>query len=225
MKKPGLFFSGLVLLSVISTFQLGGQEAVAGSNFNVGTDFYSSYIWRGSKFGQGPSLQPYLELSAGGLAVGVWGSFDAFGYTEADPYISYSFPFGLSIGLTDYYYPGLEFFDLSTATGSHAFEVNGGFETGGLSLSANYIINEAGGAASTGGDLYFEAGYSFPNLDIFIGAGDGWHTSDGEFNFCNIGVGTSRDIAITDRFSLPLSGQIILNPDKEQLYVIAGFSF
>jgi hypothetical protein len=51
-----------------------------------------------------------------------FGSFDASGFMEADPYISFLLPMGLSFGLTDYSYPGLEFFDVSTETGSQALE-------------------------------------------------------------------------------------------------------
>lgn len=225
MKKQGLIITGLIVLMLIITIQLNAQDEGSNSKFTVNTDLYSNYVWRGSKFGTGPSVQPGVAYESGGLTLGVWGSFDAAGYAEADPYISYSFPFGLSLGLTDYYYPGLEVFDFSTATGSHALEINTGFETGGLTLSANYIINEAGGAESAGSDMYFQAGYSFSDFELFVGAGDGWHTSDGEFAFCNIGLGTSRDISITDYFSIPVSGQVILNPDKEQLYIVVGFSF
>jgi len=225
MKKQGLFFTGLVVLLVITTTRLRAQEDGINSKFSVNADVYSNYVWRGTKFGTGPSFQPSVTFATGGLTLGVWGAFDAAGYTEADPYISYSLPFGLSLGLTDYYYPGLEVFDFSKTTGSHAFEINTGFEKGGLSLSANIIVNEAGGAESAGNDMYFQAGYAFTNFELFVGAGDGWHTSDGEFNFCNIGFGTSREIIITDKFSIPVSGQVILNPEKEQLYIVVGFSF
>ena len=134
-------------------------------------------------------------------------------------------PFGLSLGLTDYYYPELQVFDFSRTSGSHALEINTGFEKGGFSLGANYILNEAGGAASAGGDMYFQAGYAFTNFELFVGAGDGWHTSDGNFNICNIGLGTSKEIVLTEKFSIPVSGQIILNPERERLYLVVGFSF
>jgi hypothetical protein len=94
-----------------------------------------------------------------------------------------------------------------------------------MSLSANYIVNEAGGIASAGGDMYFQAGYAFKYFNIFVGAGNGWHTSDGDFNLCNLGIGTTKEIKITDSFSIPVIGQVILNPEKEQLYVVVGFSF
>jgi hypothetical protein len=224
MKKLSLLFTGMVAVFLLSA-PLFAQDEEGNSNFSVGADIYSNYVWRGSKLGTGPSFQPSVKFETGGLTLGVWGAFDANGYTEADPYISYSFPFGLSLGLTDYYSPGLEVFETSDTAGSHALEINAGFAKGGLSLSANYIVNEAGGIASAGGDMYFQAGYAFKHFNIFVGAGDGWHTSDGEFNLCNLGIGTSKEIRITDSFSIPVNGQVILNPEKEQLFVVVGFSF
>lgn len=225
MKKSGLFFAGFVVLMFITTIGVQAQEEESVSKFSVGTDFYTDYIWRGSKLGQGPALQPTVKLVTGGLTVGVWGSFDASGYAEVDPYISYALPFGLSLGVTDYYYPGLPVFETSDTAGSHALELNANFTKGGLSLSANYIVNEAGGAASAGGDKYFQAGYAFKHFSLFAGAGDGWHTSDGEFAFCNLGLGTTKVISLFEKFSIPVNGQVILNPDKEQLYLVVGFSF
>ena len=34
----------------------------------------------------------------------------------------------------------------------------------------------------------------------------------------------SKEIKITDDFSIPVSGSIILNPEQEQFYVVIGFS-
>ncbi|HOU31393.1 MAG TPA: hypothetical protein PLL94_03810 [Bacteroidales bacterium] len=226
MKNPKFLIAVVVLLFEINLLNLQAQEQeVQNQKFNVNVDLYSNYIWRGSKLGTGPAVQPSVKFSSGGLTIGVWGSFDADGYTEADPYFSYSFPFGLSLGMTDYYLPDLPLFETSAASGSHALEMNGGFTKGGFSLSANIILNEAGGIASAGGDKYFQIGYAFKYVNIFAGAGDGWHTSDGEFNLCNIGIGSSKVIRITDSFSVPLTGQIIFNPDKEKLFLVAGFSF
>jgi hypothetical protein len=224
MKKLWLLFTAVVALLIVSATPSMAQDEEPKSNFGVGADVYTNYIWRGSKLGTGPSLQPSVKFTTGGLTLGVWGAFDASGYAEADPYVSYAFPFGLSLGLTDYYYPGQSVFETSDTAGSHALEINVGFATGGLSLSANYIVNEAGGAASAGGDMYFQAGYAFKYFNLFLGAGDGWHTSDGEFAVCNIGIGTSKEIKITDTFSIPVNGQVILNPEKEQLYLVVGFS-
>lgn len=217
-----MIFTVLVLL-LISVTVANAQQA--DQRFTAGVDLYSSYVFRGTRFGTGPAVQPSVKFISGGFTAGAWGSFDAAGYAETDSYISFAFPFGLTLGITDYYYPGQYLFDVSEETGSHALEINTGFTKGGFSLSGNYIINESGGAASAGGDLYFQAGYSVSDVNIFAGAGDGWHTSDGKFNFCNIGLGATKTIRITDSFSIPLSGLVIINPEREQLFVIAGFSF
>jgi hypothetical protein len=230
MKKRNLLiFTVSFALFYISNGISAQEEGEKPSKFSAGADFYSNYIWRGSKLGQGPAFQPSVKFSTGGFTLGAWGSFDASGYTEADLFALYEFNFGLSLGISDYYYPTwdgepLSYFDYSDTTGSHAFEINAGYSIGGLSLGANYIINEAGGAGSVGGDMYFQAGYEFKYFNIFLGAGDGWHTSDGEFAICNIGLGTTREIKITDHFSLPVTGQVILNPEKEQFFVVVGFT-
>ncbi len=224
LKIQGTIF--MVILLALTTVAVSAQEAEEkeGPSFSTGVDIYTNYVWRGSKLGTGPSIQPSVKFTAGGLTIGVWGAFDASGYSEADPYISYAFPFGLSLGVTDYYYPSLPLFETSDTAGSHALELNAGYAIGGLSLSANYIVNEAGGAASAGGDLYFQAGYAFDAFSIFLGAGDGWHTTDGEFDICNIGIGTTKEIKITDTFSVPVTGQVVVNPEREQLMIVVGFS-
>ncbi len=233
MKRTRLFGATLTLIAamtMIAPTQIQAQESE--SPFSVGGDLVSSYLWRGTKFGTGPALQPYLEYSIGGFSIGGWGSycFTTNEAAEADLYVSYGFDFGLSIGLTDYYFPGSPYFDYSTESGSHAFEVNLGYEIGGLAIGANYFINEAGGAGTDGGDMYFELGYSFKHFGVFVGGGNGWHTvesdaDESDFNVVNIGVTASKEIAITEKFSLPVSGSLILNPDTEQFHVVVAVSF
>ena len=147
MKRKHLFCSGLTLLFVSMVFtpmQVNAQEEESESLFNVGIDFVSSYIWRGTKFGTGPAVQPSIELSKGGFAVGGWGNynFTSDEGAEADLYLSYGFDFGLSLGVTDYYFPGTEYFDYSDSTGAHAFEINLAYAHKGFSIAANYFINQ-----------------------------------------------------------------------------------
>ena len=226
MEKLSTIILVLALSLPIVTTSTNAQEEESSSPFSVEADIVSNYVWRGTKFGSGPNIQPYVEFGVAGLTVGSWGSF-AFNTTsvvENDFYLSYDFEFGLSLGVTDYYYQG-PLFDYSDSTGSHAIELNGSYEIGGLSLSANYILNEAGGAGTAGGDMYFEAMYSFDNFDIFVGAGDGWHTTTGNFEVVNVGISTSKEIKITDKFSLPVFGSVIVNPQAEIAYVVVGISF
>lgn len=225
MKKIGLFVTGsltLILLNFSVAYSQQNQKKV---DLNAGADFYSSYLFRGTRYGKGPSVQPSVKMTAGGLTAGVWGSFDVNGYTETDPYILYSMPFGLSLGFTDYHYPGLDVFDISKTTGSHAVEFNSSFTKWGLTLSANYVFNKAGGAGSCGSDIYLQAGYQKGRFNVFAGAGNGWYTHDNEFDLCNVGFGVTKSIEITDKFSVPVNGQVIVNPDRKQAYMVVGFSF
>ncbi len=214
-----------IILALTAVLSLGIMSAQEESPFSVGVDVVSNYVWRGSKVDDA-SIQPCIEYSTGGFTLGTWGSWSFTGGTcEADLYASYGFDFGLSIGVTDYYYQGTKYFEYSTDSGAHAFELNAGYEFDKLSLSANYILNESAGAGSEGGDLYFEAAYAFKHFDVFVGAGDGWHTSDGDFMVCNIGIGTSKEVKITDSYSLPVFGQVVVNPEKEEYNIVVGISF
>lgn len=217
----------IVALSLSSAGVKAQDETPKGPQFTAGADIYSNYIWRGTKYGKGPAFQPTVKMTAGGFTAGVWGSFDASGYSETDPYLSYSFPFGLSVGITSYYYPMLG--GAFLADSSNGNEINLGFAKSGFSLSGNYMLNKATTAGTKGGDLYFQAGYAFKKVGITVGAGNGWHTLDDsngkdKFNVCHIGINTSKEIKITDSFTIPVSGQIIYNPDTKLLFLVVGFS-
>ena len=216
-----------VLVFMLSTPLYSQDEET--SPFNTGADFYSSYIWRGTKLGTGPAVQPVLEFSSGFFTSGAWGSFDFSGYQEVDLYLSFSLPSGFSVGITDYYSPDLKYFDYSAASGSHAFELNLAFAGERLSFEADYILNEAGGIGSAGNDLYLQAGFSFRYFSLFVGAGNGWLLNDpeadtGKIKLCNIGIEVSRSLKITDTFEIPVLGQLIFNPDSEQLFLVVGFT-
>ena len=94
-----MVLTGLFILVIISTTNLQAQDEAQKSNFSAGADFYSNYIWRGTKFGTGPSLQPSVKFTSGVFTLGVWGSYDGHGYAETDPYLSFAFKSGLSLGL------------------------------------------------------------------------------------------------------------------------------
>jgi len=239
-----------MLMTFIPT--VNAQEVEEESQWSAGLDIYSSYIWRGTKFGSGPAFQPSVSFATGGFEIGAWGSVnsstdEAF---EMDLYASYAIG-GFSVGLTDYYFGG----DW-TSQNAHYLEPSLSFGIGGFSI-AGYYMFLAGSDADPGvpgspamvdlvtgevtpaveaidpvkksslgssGDLYFQAGYSFKHVDFALGAGDGQYTDNGDFKFCVISVGTSKEIKITENFSLPLSGAVILNPSTKGFFITAGIS-
>jgi uncharacterized protein (TIGR02001 family) len=229
-----LFLTFLMAFTVSFSFVNAQEEETAESPFSVGADLVSSYVWRGVKYG-GPAFQPTVEFATGGFAIGAWGSFGLGpadeAVNEADLYLGYGFGFGLYLGLTDYYYQGSPYFQYSGDTSSHAFELNAAYEIGGFSIGGNYIVNDASnGAGSLGGDMYFELGYAFKYFNVFVGGGNGWHSlpddnGDDKFAICNIGLSASKEIKITDSFSLPVGGLISINPDTEEFNIVATISF
>ena len=55
----------LLLVSLIFCFT--PAQEVKSQDF--GADVVSSYVWRGTQFGTGPHVQPWMELGAGNLQV------------------------------------------------------------------------------------------------------------------------------------------------------------
>lgn len=192
--------------------------------WTLGADAVSSYIWRGTRQGRGPHLQPYAECSAGPVTGGVWGTFDFNGYREVDLYMAMDLPEGFVIGLQDYWMADQPFSDFTAESGSHAFEASLGYESEHVSLNVNYVFNEAGGAGSSGGDLYIESRFSFDYFTAFMGAGNGWHTGEGRFMVCNVGLETGWDVEVSDSFIIPVTAQMIYNPDSGRMFFTAGFS-
>ncbi len=224
MKKTLLIAASLLLLITLSP-KANAQE------WNAGLDIYSSYIWRGLKFGTGAAFQPSIEFSAGGFAIGGWGSFSTGSdeAAEADLYASYGFDLGenasLGITFTDYYFPPSMYFDKN----SHFLEPMISLGLGGFSFDAAYMFYEGAGNGDASGDIYLQAGYSFGAFDITVGGGNGQYTmededEDDKFGISNIAIGTSKEIQITESFALPISGSVIWNPSSEQFYVVVGIS-
>ena len=231
MKKTLLITASMLLMVTLFTPVAKAQE------WNASLDIYSSYIWRGLKFGSGPAFQPGVEFSSGGFAIGGWGSvsssdIEAF---EADLYAGYSFELSetASLGLTftDYYFGG----DWTDGA-NHFIEPLVSLGLGGLSLTGAYMFMPDGSVSADGsdnnGDIYFEASYGFENFSIGLGAGEGQYTykvddngdAKDDFGICNINIGTSKEVKLTESFSLPVSGAIILNPTTGGFFITVGVS-
>lgn len=216
-----------VFLMISST--LSAQTAVSGS-----ADFVSRYLWRGLDFGNTFSIQPSIALTSGDFEVGFWGSYPftntAGGNEEMDLYLGYTLGH-FSVLVTDYYFPnsGGKYGNYDDP-GAHTLEVGlsyGGSESFPLSVTA--FMNVYNDEDNT---VYFELGYSTEvsdvAVDLFVGGtpgGDGGYYGTTEFNLINIGVTASKDVKITDDFSLPVFSSYVLNPNTEVAYLVFGVSF
>jgi hypothetical protein len=222
-------FRKLFLMMTLLGFWASGINSSAQVDVSIGADLMSRYVWRGTDFGDSPSIQPSIELSAGDFVLGAWGAYatntapgdENEAYKEADLYAGYSFGDIFSLTVTDYYFPSEteeeDYFDYDE---NHSFEISGTLTLDKFSFLAGKFFS-----GSDDKSLYFEAGYDFGLVNAFIGAGDEAYSSDGDFNVVNVGIGASKEIKITDSFSLPLSGSVIVNPEKENIYMVVGVSF
>jgi len=211
----------LALVAVLALGTATAQEAE--SDFSVGADLVSSYVWRGTQFGSGPAIQPGVSYATGGLEIGAWGSnsFSMNEGFEADLYAGYSFDFGLGIAITDYYFGG-DWTDGDV----HYFEPALSYGIGDFSILAAYMI---GGGKDENDDFntqdtYLEVGYAFGDVSVFVGAGDGQYTVDGDFALANVGMSYSKDLMLGS-FALPMTGSVILNPSTGNFYTVVGVSF
>ncbi|MBK8807919.1 MAG: hypothetical protein IPO21_15250 [Bacteroidales bacterium] len=225
---------GLITLVSMSTVAFAQEEAKAEVaeeskvSIDGGLDIYSSYVWRGSKFGKGPAFQPWVEGAFGNLAIGGWGSVNA-GSAEAfemDTYISYSFDFGLGITVSDYFFGdsvGLGYLDFKT---NHYIEPSLSYEIKAFTFTGAYMFLPG---FSNGGDMYFEAEFSKGAFSFALGAGNGQYTSAGkfagDFMLCNVKIGASKELQITEKYAIPLSAAVIFNPATEGFFIAAGISF
>jgi hypothetical protein len=230
-------FSVWVMLSMTfvlnSVVEVKAQDEES-SPFSAGADFMSRYVWRGLDYGGAPSIQPCLEFSTGGFAIGAWGAYTtAFaaandkGVQEMDLYATYTFADIFTVGVTDYFFPqesdyNYNYFDYGSDSSAHVLEGMVSFNgLEGLPLSLLVGVNLVNDDDNS---VYFELGYSLSVLDLFIGAGNGVYTSEGGFVVVNVGISSSKEIPITENFSLPVSASLITNPDAKQIHLVFGIS-
>ena len=190
----------LTFVGMLSVGMANAQEEV---EVSVGADVVTNYLWRGQKLGEG-SIQPTLGISYNGLSIGAWGSY---GITnpddtkEFDLTVAYTTG-GFNIGITDYFftnqYDGVKYFKYDAHETAHVYvEFAAPFKLGGLDWSAS--------------------------LGVVPFATDFYSDADG-FAVTNLSVKTTKDIKVTDTFSVPVFGQITANPSNGKAYFALGFT-
>lgn len=129
-----IFFSrktwiGAAFLALTPT----GMNAQSEFQTDVEISVVSKYMWRGSNLG-GLSIQPNANIAWQGLFLNIDGnkSLDGGGHDELDVTLGYKAPFGVNIGVTDYWIndgrnEGQYFFYEEGLT-PHQFEGNIGYE-------------------------------------------------------------------------------------------------
>ena len=205
----------------------------------VGADLVSEYIWRGNKCGDA-ALQPSLGLSAAGLDLLLWGSVgiaNPSDVKEFDITLSYSVG-GATAGITDYWFsagdePNGRYFRYKEGATNHIFEAFAGYDFCFGSICWYTVFAGADFLASS--DRAFSS-YCEVSAPFSIGGVD-WTASLGMVPFestlygtegfavTNISVTATKPIDITERFSLPISAGLRVNPYTEMAYFVFGVSF
>ena len=223
---------GLVLSST-AIAQDKGIEAT------IQADFVSQYIWRGLDAGS-VAVQPTLGIDYKGLSLSAWGSY---GLTNPDDTKEFDLTLayttgGFNIGITDYWFsvggdPDGRYFKYDAHGTNHVFEANIGYDFGPLSLQ--WFTNFAGndGVNKDGKRAY--SSYVEANVPFRLAACD-WTAMAGAVPYATSSYGTSgfavtnlalkatKDIKVTDSFSIPVFAQVVGNPCSQKAYFIFGFT-
>ena len=205
----------------------------------VGADIVSRYIWRGCDLGEA-AIQPTLGVSAAGFDLTFWVSTGIVNWTdtkEFDITLSYSVA-GLSVGVTDYWFnagpePYGRYFKYAKESTNHVFEAFAGYDLGFASISwyTNFAGNDLKADGSSAFSSYCElaAPFSLGGADWtaalgFVPFESPFYGTDG-FAVTNISLTASKELEITESFSLPLSAGLTVNPCSEMSYLTVGISF
>lgn len=204
---------------------------------NVAGDIVSSYVWRG-QYQVGSSIQPTLGVGIKNFSLTAWGSVDftGKGNKEADLTAAYTFR-NITLTATDYWWAGEgknKYFHLDNHTTDHIYEAGitylMPYNRFPLSLSCYTMIG--GGDKKANGkqaySTYMEANYPFTVKDVSMNAFCGFTPCDAAmyqtrgFAMTNIGVKASKNLRLSDSFSLPIYTQVIWNPNKEDVHFVFG---
>lgn len=224
----------IVLWAVMSAAALGAtaQETLEAT---IGADIVSQYIWRGQDLGH-VSVQPSLGVSYRGISLSAWGNtgLESTDTKEFDLTASYTVS-GLSMGINDYWTddPEGRYFLYNAHRTSHVFEAFASYDFGILS-AAWYTIFAGNDGFNPNGkraySSYFEANVPFclTGIDWTATAGvvpfaTDYYNARG-FAVTNLSLKATKEIKVTESFSIPVFGQIIGNPCSQKAYFVFGFT-
>ena len=231
MKKIVLFAMGLAA-SAAALAQEKVETTISG-------DVVSSYIWRGQDLGH-VSLQPTLGIGYKGLSLSAWGSVglsDPSDTKEFDLTLGYTIG-RFNIGITDYWFnsgldPENRYFKYDAHGTNHVFEANVGYDFGfvGLQWFTNFAGNDGmnnDGKRAYSSYVELSVPFKLATVDWTATAGavpfsTDFYGTDG-FAVTNLALKATKDIQVTETFSVPVFGQVVANPCSQKAYLVIGFT-
>ena len=208
----------------------------------ISGDIVSSYIWRGQDLGS-TALQPTLGVSYKGLSLTAWGSTSLVNpddTKEFDLTLAYTIG-GFNIGITDYWFdrggldPEGRYFKYDAHGTNHVFEANIGYDFGFASIQ--WYTNFAGNDGLNKDEKRAYSSYAEVSVPFKLASVD-WTATAGAipyattfynswtsgFAVTNLALKATKDIKITDTFSVPIFGQVVANPCTQNAYLVLGLT-
>lgn len=215
------------------------------SNFHLGIDFQTKYVWRGMEMipsNSAPVLFPQVNYQYGGLCTYAMGGYSLNGnYAEVDLGVNYTWNC-LTMGINDYFYPALDtlqdiYFNFNRYTSGHWLEAFATFAPEKIPAYLT-VSNFFYGADKTPDgkqaySTYVELGgyYDFlesNRLSLVIGAAcnsscyTGYETG---FGVCNLEFKYTYTVLFEHDWFIPLNVSYIINPVREKSFINFSTSF
>lgn len=220
------------------------------SNFHLGLDLQTKYMWRGMEMmseESSPVVFPGINYQWKGLYAYAMGGYAINGkYAEVDLGVSYTWK-GLTVGLSDYYYPTVNGKDDEYIGGKH----NGHWLEASITYApekvplwitvSNFfagdddVYSDASENEKQAYSTYMEVGtyYDFLNnnrLSLAVGMTPNkscYTNYQKKFAVCNLDLKYTYNVQFKNGWTLPLSAEYIYNPSFDKSYVnfIANFAF
>ncbi len=219
------------LFFFISFFIVSGLYAQNDSNafqLKVNVDIASRYIWRGSDYFNSPCIQPDMELVyKDKIGIGAWGSFcfasqpiqenDLFIFTNLGNFSVYIYDyFYMNQTDTNYYFNYKDKETGHTLSCDISYKISEDLPLN-ILLSYNFYGND------TLHSTYLELSYTMKKKPVSFFAGatfdKGWYGD--EAGVVNTGIQFSKEIKITEHYSLPVDVRCIVNPQRENIFLTA----
>jgi len=202
----------------------------------VAADVVSTYVWRGMECGSA-AIQPTLGIGYKGLSLSAWGSYglvDTNDAKEFDLTLAYSTG-GFNIGITDYWFntPEERYFLYDANKTSHIFEANIGYDFGPAAIQwfTNFAGNDGynkDGKRAYSSYVELSAPFKLASVDWSAAVGAVPYATDfygvDGFAVTNVSLKATKDIKVTDSFSIPVFAQVAANPSTEKAYLVFGFT-
>ena len=230
----------IVLMAMILATGMSAK-AQESMETTIAADVVSNYIWRGLDLGN-VALQPTLGIGYNGLSLTAWGSVGLANTADTKEFdFTLAYTIGdLNIGITDYWFnqmasggdPENRYFKYDAHATNHVFEGFVGYDFGIASLK--WFTNFAGNDYKVDGKRAYSS-YMEVVVPFKISAVE-WTATAGAVPFesaqygtsgfavTNLGLKATKDIKISDSFSVPVFAQVTANPCSQKAYLVLGFT-